>query len=257
LLEIDSGNYLKAWNNRSIHKNIDSLLIPKDKLEAYKIQASYETLSKSALFGWKIAATSVDGQKHIGVDGPLAGRLLKERYNKSGASVSLNKNIMKKIEAEFAFKLLNDISPRSNEYSIDEILDSIDSVVPAIEIPDSRFLNFDKVGGNLAIADNAFAGDFILSDHFNSDFKNIDFKNFKVNCYKNKELSEIGIGSNVLGDPLKALTWIINELSSLNINCKKNQIIMTGTCIKPLTVESGDHVIMDFFELGKVDCHFT
>ena len=239
MLEIDSGNYLKAWNNRSIHKNIDSLLIPKDKLEAYKIQASYETLSNSALFGWKIAATSVDGQKHIGVDGPLAGRLLKERYNKSGASVSLNKNIMKKIEAEFAFKLLNDISPRSDEYSIDEILDSIDSVVPAIEIPDSRFLNFDKVGGNLAIADNAYAGDF------------------KVNCYKNKELSEIGIGSNVLGDPLKALTWIINELSSLNINCNKNQIIMTGTCIKPLTVESGDHVVMDFFELGKVDCHFT
>ena len=164
---------------------------------------------------------------------------------------------MKKIEAEFAFKLLNDISPRSNEYSIDEILDSIDSVVPAIEIPDSRFLNFDKVGGNLAIADNAYACDFILSDHFNSDFKNIDFTNFKVNCYKNKELSEIGIGSNVLGNPLKALTWIINELSFLNINCKKNQIIMTGTCIKPLTVESGDHVVMDFFELGKVDCHFT
>ena len=89
------------------------------------------------------------------------------------------------------------------------------------------------------------------------DFKNIDFTNFKVNCYKNKELSEIGIGSNVLGDPLKALTWIINELSFLNINCKKNQIIMTGTCIKPLTVESGDHVVMDFFELGKVDCYFT
>ena len=32
---------------------------------------------------------------------------------------------------------------------------------------------------------------------------------------------------------------------------------MTGTCIKPLTVYSGDHVIMDFFELGKVDCYFT
>ena len=30
---------------------------------------------------------------------------------------------MKKIEAEFAFKLLNDISPRSNEYTTDEILD--------------------------------------------------------------------------------------------------------------------------------------
>ena len=87
---------------------------------------------------------------------------------------------MKKVEAEFAFKLLNDISPRSNEYTTDEIVDSIDSVLPAIEIPDSRFLNFDKVGGNLAIADNAYAGDFVLSDHFNSNFKNIDFKILKL-----------------------------------------------------------------------------
>ena len=164
---------------------------------------------------------------------------------------------MKKVEAEFAFKLLNDIQPRLEKYSKDEVLESLDCVVPSIEIPDSRFLNFDKVGGNLIIADNACAGDFILSDNLFSDFKNIDFKNFKVNCYKNNELAESGIGSNVLGDPLIALTWIINELSSLNITCKKQQIIMTGTCIKPLTVQAGDNIVMDFCELGRVDCHLN
>jgi len=252
-----TNKYIEAWSKRITHKNMDDLQIPDNKDEAYKMQVEYEKVSKSALFGWKIAATSLDGQKHIGVDAPIAGRLLKERYNKSGASVSLKNNIMKKIEAEFAFKLLNDIQPRSNEYTTDEIIERIDSVVAAIEIPDSRFLNFDKVGGNLVIADNAYAGDFILSDYFVSDFKNIDFKNFKVNCYKNNELAESGIGSNVLGDPLKALTWIINELSSLNISCKKQQIIMTGTCIKPLTVKADDKILIDFYELGKVDCHLT
>ena len=120
-----------------------------------------------------------------------------------------------------------------------------------------RFLNFDKVGGNLIIADNACAGEFILSDLFFSDFKNIDFKCFKVDCYKNNELAESGIGSNVLGDPLIALTWIINELSSLNITCKKQQIIMTGPGINPLTVQTGDNIVMDFCELGKVDCHLN
>ena len=49
---------------------------------------------------------------------------------------------MKTVEAEFAFKLLNDIFPRSNKYSTDEVLESIHSVGPAIEIPDSRFSNF-------------------------------------------------------------------------------------------------------------------
>ena len=56
----------------------------------------------------------------------------KKRYNKSGSSISLKQNIMKKVEAEFAFKLLNDIQPRPNEYSKDEVIESLDSVVLAI-----------------------------------------------------------------------------------------------------------------------------
>ena len=38
-----------------------------------------------SLFGWKIAATSSSGQKHIGVSEPLAGRIFKEKVyqNKS------------------------------------------------------------------------------------------------------------------------------------------------------------------------------
>ena len=106
----------------------------------------------------------------------------------------------------------------------------------------------------MLIADNACAGDFVLSDVFITDFKSIDLKSFKVSCYKNNELAERGIGRNVLGDPIIALTWIINELSSLSITPKKNQIIMTGTCIKPLPVQAGDNIVMDFYELGSVEC---
>ena len=250
----DTNQYIEVWNKRIIHNNTEKLLIPNNKLEAYKIQSYYEKYSKSELYGWKIAATSVDGQKHIGVDGPIAGRLFKERYYKSGSIVSLAQNQMKKVEAEFAFKLLNDIYPKAEKYSINEVIENIESVGPAIEIPDSRFLNFNKIGSNLIIADNAFACDFVLSDGFISNFKNIDFKNFKVSCYKNGDLSEEGIGSNVLGDPIIALAWIINELSSMNIALKKHQVIITGTCIKPVTVEAGDKIVMDFYSLGSVEC---
>ena len=252
--EDNLSKYLAAWDKRFIHKNVNSLKVPQDKIEAYKIQEDYEKYSDSDLFGWKIAASSIEGQKDIGVDGPIAGRLIKERYKETGNSVPLDKNQMKTVEAEFAFKLLNDICPRSNKYSTDEVLESIHSVGPAIEIPDSRFSNFKNIGANLLIADNACAGDFVLSDVFITDFKSIDLKSFKVSCYKNNELAERGIGSNVLGDPIIALTWIINELSSLSITPKKNQIIMTGTCIKPLPVQAGDNIVMDFYELGSVEC---
>ena len=44
------------------------------------------------------------GQKHIGVDGPLAGPLLANRVLADGATVPLDGNIMMVAEAEFAFK---------------------------------------------------------------------------------------------------------------------------------------------------------
>lgn len=52
---------------------------PAPRSDGYAIQTHLERLSGRPLFGWKIAATSESGQRHIGVDGPLAGQLLAER----------------------------------------------------------------------------------------------------------------------------------------------------------------------------------
>ena len=49
---------------------------PRRRLCRFKRRSRRRATSR--LFGWKIAATSLAGQKHIGVDGPLAGRLLAE-----------------------------------------------------------------------------------------------------------------------------------------------------------------------------------
>src|SRR5687767_15767895 len=74
---------------------------PRTRAEGYDIQATLESRTAAPLFGWKIAATSRAGQAHIGVDGPLAGRLLGERVFDSGAELPLGKNHMRVAEAEF------------------------------------------------------------------------------------------------------------------------------------------------------------
>ena len=254
---IKENAYINAWDQKLIHKNLKNILIPKNTEEAYKLQADYQTYGKHDLLGWKIAATSIEGQKHIGVDGPIAGRLIKERLYKSGGSLSLVNNQMKVAEAEFSFKLNKDMAKRNIPYTYEEVLDYIEHICPAIEIPDSRFLNFDKIGKELLIADNACAGKYVLGTEPTKSWKHINLKNFKVGCYKNNQFIGYGIGSNVLEDPIKALTWLINELNKYNIILYSGQTILTGTCIKPIEVEEGDHVVMDFYELGKVDCHFS
>ena len=46
--------------------------------EGYAIQDAMVPLAGQAVAGWKIAATSAAGQRHIGVDEPLGGRLFVE-----------------------------------------------------------------------------------------------------------------------------------------------------------------------------------
>ncbi len=66
------------WRAGTKFAGLDDGLRPHDRIDGYAIQAEIEKYSSESLFGWKIAATSEAGQKHINVDGPMAGRILAE-----------------------------------------------------------------------------------------------------------------------------------------------------------------------------------
>src|SRR5262245_62456763 len=121
---------------------------PADRAGAYAIQERLAELSGQGIVGWKIAATSRAGQAHIGVDGPLAGRLLKDSVLKSGAMISLTGNLMRVAEAEFAFRFRRDLKKREQPYTMDEVLNAVESLHTAIEVPDSRFEDYTFIGAS-------------------------------------------------------------------------------------------------------------
>src|SRR3712207_1984002 len=86
------------WQDGTVLQSLPQYLRPADRGEAYSVQALLEKRSAKPLFGWKIAATSAAGQRHIGVDGPLAGRLISERVFDSGAELRFGANRMKVAE---------------------------------------------------------------------------------------------------------------------------------------------------------------
>src|SRR3712207_6507058 len=81
-----------CWQNGRRMPSLPPELRPQTRAEGYAIQAFLEERSASPLFGWKIAATSKAGQAHIGVDGPMAGRILAERVLEDGAAVPFGAN---------------------------------------------------------------------------------------------------------------------------------------------------------------------
>lgn len=234
---------------------LPAALRPTTRGEAYAVQAALAELQGSAVLGWKIAATSIDGQKHIGVDGPLAGRLFANRVMQSGAEMGLDGNLMRVAEIEFAFRFGRALPPRPRAYELHEVLDAVGCVHPSIEVPDSRYDDFVTAGAPQLIADNACAHLFVLGPGAN-DWQDFDYVNEEIRVILNGEPVGSGYGRNVLGDPRIGLTWLVNELSALGITCEENQFVTTGTCRIPITVQPGDHVDADFGVLGSVRCRF-
>ena len=73
----------------------------------------------------------------------------------------------------------------------------------------------------------------------------------------NGEVVGKGQGSNVLGDPRLALTWLANELIDHNRFLQAGDVIMTGTCVVPVPIKAGDAVTADFGAFGSVSASFS
>jgi 2-keto-4-pentenoate hydratase len=243
------------WRDDTKLERLDASIRPKDRAEGYAIQAELARCSPGRLFGWKIAATSEAGQKHINVSGPLAGRIFTDKVIADGGTASMKGNAMRVGEAEFAFRFSRDLPPRPNPYAVQEVLGAVGALHPAIEIPDSRFVDFVSAGEAQLIADDACAHLFVLGDATTADWRARDLIEERP-VVSLRGAKHIGHGKNVLGDPRLALAWCVNELRALGITLRAGEVITTGTCCTPLPIQAGDVFAADFGILGKVSVGF-
>ena len=233
---------------------------PGSRADGYAVQAEVARLSGQRIVGWKIAATSAAGQKHIGVDGPLAAPLIGTRvvqHSPATPTFSMNGNIMRVAEAEFAFRFARALPRRATPYSMDEVLAAVESLHPGIEVPDSRYSDFVKVGAPQLIADLACACWYALGPAAPAEWRARDLTTHAATASINGKPVATGTGANVLGDPRLALTWLVNELSRYGDGISAGQFVTTGTCVVPPAVAPGDLFTADFGDLGSVQVQLT
>lgn len=248
------------WNAWQGHQRLAALpdsVRPASEADGFLVQQQITALSGSHRAGWKIAATSKAGQAHIGVSGPLPGTLLASRLFRAPATVSLAGNIMGVAEAEFAFTMGRTLAPRSTPYTVQEVLDAVATLHPGIEVPDSRYADFVTAGAPQLIADNACACWFVLGDVCTADWRNMDLVAHEVTVTVNGEVAGRGTGLNVLGDPRVALAWLANRLSELGTPLSEGEVVTTGTCVVPVAVRPGDHLVGDYGNLGRTEVRFS
>jgi 2-keto-4-pentenoate hydratase len=252
-----AGALWQHWQERRRMTALPVHARPSTRAEGYAVQNQLAVVSRQSVVGWKIAATSPAGQAHINVDGPIAGRLLANRVLGNGAAISLDGNLMRVAEAEFAFMLGRDLPERDTPYTADEVMGAVSAMHLAIEVPDSRYDDFTVVGAPQLIADDACASWFILGREVTAAWRDSDLSQHTVTGYRNGAAAATGTGANVLGDPRIAMAWMANEMRQFGDGLRAGQFVTTGTCIVPIPIAAGDTVRMDFGTFGSVDASLT
>ena len=237
---------------------------PKTPGEAYSVQDGVidELLAHygGSLIGYKIACTNVTAQQQLHVDAPFFGRLLSAFFHEGTggkpASVDAGQFFMRVVEAEFAFEMARDLPPSATPRSREEIADAVKGVIPGIEIVDSRFDEWTTIGAPSLIADNACNAAWVKGSLL-SDWRGIDLAKQAVTVTVNGKLLCEGNGSNVLGHPLNALEWLVNNLSARGLGLKAGQFITTGVTTEVYMAERGDRIKAGFGPVGSVDLEFV
>lgn len=252
------GQLLPAWRE---HDRLDGLspgCRPQTRAEAYRVQQALFSATGEPALGWKIAATSQAGQQHIGVRGPLAGRLSAERCLADSSELSLARNHMSVIEAEFAFLLGRDVDANHDgtPLSVAQVMDGVSGLHVAIEVPNSRYFDFLGAGEAQLIADFACACYVVLGPRVPDVWRETDLSTHAVSVRRGAQTVATGTGANVLGDPRLGLTWLANELLAHGQQLKAGELVMTGTCVTPVPVAAGQTLTADFGAFGQVSVRF-
>jgi 2-keto-4-pentenoate hydratase len=240
------------WQAWSSGRALDALppdLRPADLDEGYAVQRALDDLAGPAA-GWKIAATSKAGQDHLGASGPMVGRLYELGRRETGSSLSVSGMQMRSAEPEFAFVLAEDVA------SADDVLDAVDSLVLAIEVPDSRFSDFTQVGVPSLAAD-AMCGGFFITGPSVDGWRSLDLASQPARLICDGREVSAGSGAAVLGDPREALRWMAGEVLSRGWSLRAGDIVLTGASAPPVPVHAGDALEAVFDGLGSAQVEFV
>ena len=223
---------------------------------AYAIQqvnTNHKLVDGARIVGKKIGLTSIKVQEQFGISTPDFGILFDDMEVLNGLSLPISEVMQPKIEGELAFVLGGSLD--NDKLTIVDIINSIDYVLPSLEIVGSRIDNWNiRIADT--VADNASASHYVLG-HTPKMLDDIDIVNCKMNITINGELKSSGSGKDCLGSPLNAVLWLARKMQSVGQPLQAGELILSGSLGPMVVVNAGDHVDAEFEGLGSVSISFT
>ncbi|MBA3581861.1 MAG: hypothetical protein H0W44_05335 [Gammaproteobacteria bacterium] len=237
----------KAYQKREAFE-ITPEHIPASLEEAYAVADAL--VEDAVVIGWKVGATTIEGQKFLNIKAPFSGRIFARTLYHSPAVWPLRHEPIS-VEPEIGFLLGQDLVDLGQPYDVHTILPAIKAVVPMLEVNWSCYIDPFKFGGLPLVAANGVNVGVIVGPSV-FDWGPETAKQAKVFVSCNNNVVEQGQGSIVLGDPLNALVWLANHGVQNGQILRAGQYIAPGALTRLVHVQLGDQITADFGALGKV-----
>ncbi|MHA5129501.1 2-oxo-hepta-3-ene-1,7-dioate hydratase [Oenococcus oeni] len=150
-------------------------------------------------------------------DSPFYGAETASAWLENDASLQLSDLMYPLLEVEMVFTAKENLLPSD---SLAELLDKV-SVSAGVELPDSRFKDwFPSLPKYLVVADGAVGGRVVYTKATGREVSVDDLAN--VACTLTLNGKELGSGksSEVLGNPLNSLQWLVKKILLSNSVCR-------------------------------------
>jgi 2-keto-4-pentenoate hydratase len=248
-----------ARRNRTALASLAVELAPNDEADGYLIQRAVHDLLlpyAGAIVGYKIGCTSPVMQRYLDIPHPCGGGVFEKGVYDSGVSLMAGDYVRVGVECEIAVRLARDLAPSEEPFTAEWVGEAIDAYYPAIEIVDDRYIKWETLGAPTLVADDFFAAGCVLGGPVARSAAP-DLLRVAGRALINGSEAGRGTGADVLGHPHNALAWLANHLAAEGRGLYAGQIVLTGSLVKTIWLNAGDHVAMELAGLGKVEARFA
>ena len=203
--------------------------------------------------GWKAGLTSRAKMVQMGVHQPSYGFLLDSFAVEDGGTVRHADHVHPRVEPEVAFITKRELTGPG--CTLAAVLAATECVMPAIEIIDSRYVNF-KFDLPSVVADNSSSSRFVLGSACHG-IDDLDLRTLGVVFSRNGAPLAFGATAAVLGHPAASVAMLANLLGEREVAIPAGTLLMTGGITEAFAVSPGDEIRLEIQHLGDARVRFA
>ena len=193
-----------------------------DATDAYEIQLENIRRRPGPVVGHKVGLSSLAMQQMMGVDEPDYGHLLSDMQLSSDVPVDAGRYCYPRVEVEVGFVLGDDLPGEGCTEA--DVLDRTEALAPAIELIDSRIVDW-RISLADTIADNASSAGFVLGAA-RVPPSDVDICGIDATLWRNGEEVASGRSDAVLGNPVIAVAWLARKVAGFGVRLRAGHIVL-------------------------------